>query len=140
MVLQALTGDRLDLTVVNGAKNIITVALWNIDTDGVRIPWDEDPVPTVLAQVRTDFAAATTLMATWANAVETPSVGGSDTLTITFTLDLTAGNVLTEPANTAAIEPVVQVGYWDFRVSTSGGSVLHPVWGALSMRRRISRA
>lgn len=138
MVLSVIRGDRIDLEARQGAINVFTLRLWRKDADGNRIAWDPSPKPTVTAHIRASFADAAPLITAIADEVLTPTADGETTLTVIFTLDLDA-TPLPEPASAPDNAPIVNIGWWDFRMEFSATDIDYPTWGAVTARRRVTR-
>jgi hypothetical protein len=137
MVLSTVSGDRYDLRLVNGALTPISLALWQLDDAGERVAIDPDPAPTATAQCRVSFADASVLVVDITCTVLTPTVDSVDTLIIEAVADLSTP--LASPAGTPVDTPILGLGYWDLLIEGADPTPWRPIWGAVELRRAITR-
>ena len=138
MPLQALTGDRKDLLLVNRAITPIAIAIWSLDDDGTRVALDPDPAPTATAEVRLTFADGATVVVTFDLTVKTPTADAVDTLTIEALVDLTGAAALDQTDDPTT--PIVAAGFWDLLLTGAAltPTTWRPIWGSAELRRAIT--
>lgn len=131
---------RIDLTFTQGEKGSFSVELMREDLDGNETIWDEDPRPTVLAQIRKDYHQNSEVLGTLNATVRTPTLDGVETLTIDFEYDFDT-NPIPIPTQSDNGKAEITVGVWDYRLAIpSIDDVLYPGFGQVTVRRHVSRA